>query len=183
MNYDFSDIDHKLAAAHEWLVREYKGVRTGRATPAILDSVGVSAYGSIVPLKQVASVSVEDARSLRIAPFDPSLAKDIERAISAANLGVGTSSDGTGVRVTFPELTTERRQELVKVAKHKLEEARAAVRVARDEGKKEILEAEKEGGMSEDERFRFMEELQKKTDDANTELERTFDSKEKEMTN
>lgn len=183
MNYDFTDIDQKLQAAHEWLVREYKGVRTGRATPAILDSVGVSAYGSIVPLKQVASVSVEDARSLRITPFDPSLAKDIERAISAANLGVGTSSDGTGVRVTFPELTTERRQELVKVAKHKLEEARAAVRVARDEGKKEILESEKEGGMSEDDKFRFMEELQKKTDEANAELERTFDSKEKEMTN
>jgi ribosome recycling factor len=183
MNYDFTDIDQRLKASHEWLVREYKGVRTGRATPAILDSIGVSAYGSMVPLKQVAGVSVEDARSLRITPFDPSLIKDIERAISAANLGVGTSSDGSGVRITFPELTAERRQELVKVAKHKLEEARAAVRVARDEGKKEILEDEKEGGMSEDERFRFMEELQKKTDEANAELERAFESKEKEMTN
>jgi ribosome recycling factor len=181
MNYDFKDIDQRLQASHEWLVREYKGVRTGRATPAILDGIGVSAYGSIVPLKQVASVSVEDARTLRITPFDPSILKDIERAVSAANLGVGTSGDSSGVRVTFPELTSERRQELVKVAKHKLEEARAAVRVARDEGKKEILDAEKEGGMSEDERFRFMEELQAKTDAANAELEKTFESKEKEM--
>ena len=181
MIYDFDPIDQKLAAAKDWLVREYKGVRTGRATPAILDGIGVSAYGSIVPLKQVASVSVEDARTLRITPFDPSILKDIERAVSAANLGVGTSGDSSGVRVTFPELTSERRQELVKVAKHKLEEARAAVRVARDEGKKDILEKEKEGGMSEDDRFRFMEELQKMTDAANTELERTFESKEKEM--
>jgi ribosome recycling factor len=183
MNYDFTDIDQRLKASHEWLVREYKGLRTGRATPAILDSIGVSAYGSIVPLKQVAGVSVEDARTLRVTPFDSSLIKDIERAISAANLGVGTSGDGSGVRVTFPELTAERRQELVKVAKHKLEEARAAVRVARDEGKKEILESEKDGGMSEDEKFRFIEELQKKTDEVNADLERTFDSKENEMTN
>ncbi len=181
MNYQFTDVDQKLAAAREWLAREYKGLRTGRAAPAILDSISVSAYGSMVPVKQVATVSVEDARTLRVSPFDPSILKDIERAISAANLGVGTSADGSSVRVTFPELTTERRQELVKVAKHKLEEARAAVRVARDEAKKDIQEAEKEGGMGEDEKFRIVEELQKHVDAANLELEKAFDSKEKEM--
>ena len=181
MKYDFTVLDQKLSAAADWLGREFKGVRTGRATPAILDSVAVSAYGSMTPLKQLASVGVEDARTLRITPFDPSTLKDIERAISAANLGVGTSADSGGVRVTFPELTGERRQELVKVAKQKLEEARATVRVARDDCKKDILEAEKEGGMSEDEKFRLMEELQKKTDAANADLERAFDSKEKEM--
>ncbi len=181
MIYDFTVLDQKLAAAADWLAREFKGVRTGRATPAILDSLAVPAYGSMVPLKQIASVSVEDARTLRITPFDPSILKDIERSVSAANLGVGTSSDGSGVRVTFPELTSERRQELVKVAKHKLEEARAAVRVARDEIKKDILDAEKEGGMGEDEKFRYMEELQAKTDAANAALEKAFESKEKEM--
>jgi ribosome recycling factor len=181
MIYQFTALDQKLAAAREWLEREFKGVRTGRASPAILDGVGVSAYGSIVPLKQVATVSSEDARTLRVIPFDPSVLKDIERAISAANLGVGTSADSSGVRVTFPELTGERRAELVKVAKHKLEEARAAVRVARDDGKKDILEAEKVGGMGEDEKFRLMEELQKRTDGINAELEKAFENKEKEM--
>jgi ribosome recycling factor len=181
MNYQFTKLDQDLTAAREWLTREYKGLRTGRAAPAILDGVAVVAYGSTVPLKQVATVSVEDARSLRVSPFDPSILKDIERAITAANLGVGTSSDGSAVRVTFPELTTERRQDLVKAAKHKLEEARAAVRVARDDGKKGVLEAEKEGGMGEDEKFRLMEDLQKRVDAANADLEKAFDSKEKEM--
>jgi ribosome recycling factor len=182
MNYEFTTLDQKLAAAADWLAREFKGVRTGRATPAILDSVAVSAYGSMVPLKQVATIGVEDARTLCITPFDPSTLKDIERAISAANLGVGTSADSSGVRVTFPELTGERRQELIKVAKHKLEESRAAVRVARDDAKKDVLEAEKEGGMGEDEKFRIMEELQKRVDAMNASLEKAFDSKEKEMT-
>ena len=181
MNYDFTGLDQKLAAAREWLAREYKGLRTGRAAPAILDSISVTAYGSMVPLKQVANVSVEDARTLRIAPFDPSILKDIERSVAGANLGLGTSADGTSVRVTFPELTSERRQELVKVAKHKLEEARAAVRVARDESKKEVQEAEKEGGMGEDEKFRIVEDMQKRVDAANADLEKAFDSKEKEM--
>ena len=181
MNYDFTVLDQKLAAAREWLAREYRGVRTGRASPAILDGVGVSAYGSIVPLKQIAQVSVEDARTLRITAFDPSVLKDIERAVSTANLGVGTSADSSGVRVTFPELTSERRQELVKVAKHKLEEGRAAVRVARDEIKKHIENAEREGEMNEDDKFRSLEELQKRADAANADLEKAFDNKEKEM--
>jgi ribosome recycling factor len=181
MIYDFTTVDQQLEAAREWLSREYKGLRTGRAAPAILDGISVTAYGSIVPLKQVANVSVEDARTLRVAPFDPSTLKDIERSISQANLGLGTSADSSSVRVTFPELTSERRQELVKVAKQKLEEARAAVRVARDESKKDIQDAEKEGGMGEDEKFRIMEDLQKRIDVANAELEKAFTSKEKEM--
>jgi len=129
-NYDFKQFDSKVGAAKEWLAKEYRGLRTGRATPAILDGVSVSAYGSMMPLKQVANVGVEDARTLRIQPFDASTLKDVERAISAADLGLGTSSDGAIVRVTFPELSTERRQQLIKVAKGKLEEARTTVRLA-----------------------------------------------------
>ncbi len=181
MAYDFTTLDQQLEAAREWLAREYSGLRTGRAAPAILDGISVTAYGSIVPLKQVANISVEDARTIRVVAFDPGTLKDIERAISAANLGLGTSADSSGVRVTFPELTSDRRQELVKVAKHKLEESRAAVRVARDEGKKDVQETEKEGGMGEDEKFRILEDLQKRVDLANAELEKAFDSKEKEM--
>jgi len=182
MEYDFSSFDSKIAAAKEWLTREYRGLRTGRATPAILDGINVSAYGAMSPLKQVANISVEDARSIRVAPYDPSLVKDIERAISAADLGLGIGSDASGVRVMFPELTLERREELIKMAKGKLEESRAAVRVARDEERKIITEEEKEGSISEDERFRSHEEIQKRVDKANGELEEMFAAKQKEMT-
>ncbi len=181
MNYDFSTFDQKLAAAREWLSREYGGLRTGRASPAILDSVVVMAYGSSMPLKQVANIGVEDARTLRVSAWDASLVKDIERAIAAANLGIGTSADAAGVRVTFPELTAERREQLVKVAKHKLEESRTAVRVARDETWKDIQEKEREGTLTEDDKFSLKEELQKRVDAANEGLENAFSKKEAEM--
>ena len=180
-NYDFKQFDAKTGGAKEWLVKEYRGLRTGRAAPAILDGVAVSAYGSMMPLKQVANVGIEDARTLRVQPFDAGLLKDVERAISAVDLGVGTSSDGATVRVTFPELSGERRTQLVKLAKGKLEEARTTLRVARDEAWKEIQTREKEGTLTEDDKFSLKEELQKKVDKANEELEKAFESKEKEM--
>lgn len=181
MNYDFTMLDTKCADAKEWLKREYGGLRTGRANPALLDSVKVNAYGSLMPLKQVANITVEDARTLRIVPWDASLVKDVERAIAQADMGVGTGSDQAGVRVSVPELTSERREQLVKVAKQKLEEARTAVRVARDEVWKDIQDKERDGEMPEDDKFRLKEEMQKKVDKANTELEQAFDKKEQEM--
>ncbi len=180
-NYDLKKFDEKVAAGREWLAREYRGLRTGRANAAILDGVSVSAYGSMMPLKQVATVSVEDARSLRVQPYDINTLKDIERAISAANLGVGTAADSSGIRVTFPDLTTERRQELVKVAKGKLEEARTTVRLARDEVWKEIQEKERASELTEDDKYQLKDDLQKKTDKANEELEKALEAKEKEM--
>jgi len=180
-DYDFKALDSKVAAAKEWLAKEYRGIRTGRATPAILDSVQVSAYGSMTPLKQVGNVSVEDARTLRVSAYDAGVLKDIERGITAANLGVGTSSDGASVRVTFPELTSERREQLVKFAKQKLEEARTSIRLARDESWKEIQEREREGTLTEDDKFQLKEELQKKIDTGNGDLEKAFESKETEM--
>lgn len=181
INYDFKHFDGKLSETREWLAREYRGLRTGRATPAILDGVSISAYGSMMPLKQTSNVSVEDARTLRVTPWDLGLVKDIERGIAAANLGLGMATDQSGVRVTFPELTADRRQELIKVAKHKLEDARTAVRVARDEVWKDIQEREREGTLTEDDKFTLKEQLQKKVDDINASLESAFDSKEKEM--
>ena len=150
-NYDFKQFEAKVVAAKEWLAKEYRGLRTGRAAPAILDGVMASAYGSMMPLKQVASVGVEDARTLRVQPFDASLLKDIERAISAANLGVGTASDGTIVRVT------------------------------RDEAWKDIQEKVRTSELTEDDKFRLKDELQKRIDKANEEMEKAFGSKEKEM--
>lgn len=181
MAYNFADCDKKLADAREWLAREYRGLRTGRASPAILDSVHVEAYGSMTPLKQVANISVEDARTIRITAWDSSVIKEIERGIVAANLGVGTAVDSIGIRVTFPELSSERREQLIKAAKAKLEEARTTVRLIRDETWKDVQEVEKLGGMGEDEKFRLKEELQKKIDAANSELESAFDAKETEM--
>ena len=181
MSYDFKTFDGKVAAAKEWLSREYRGLRTSRASPAILDGISVSAYGSSMPLKQVATVGVEDARTLRVQPFDAGTLKDIERAIAAADLGVGTSSDSTTVRVTFPELTAERRTQLVKVAKGKFEEARTTVRGARDETWKDVQEKERKSELTEDDKFRLKDELQKRVDKANEDLEKAFKAKEKEM--
>lgn len=180
-DYDLKPLGKKIEAAKEWLAKEYRSLRTGRAAPAILDGVQVSAYGSMMPLKQVGNVGVEDARTLRVSAYDAGLIKDIERAISAANLGVGTSSDGSTIRVTFPELSGERREQLVKFAKGKLEEARTSVRLARDESWKEIQEREREGTLTEDDKFSLKEELQKKVDKANEDLEGAFESKQKEM--
>lgn len=180
-NYDFKAFDTKVAGAKDWLTKEYRGLRSGRATPVILDSVSVSAYGSMVPLKSVASIGIEDARTLRVQPFDPSIAKDVERGITGANLGVGTTSDGATIRVTFPELTAERREQFVKLAKVKLEEARTTVRMARDEAWKDIQTREKEGTLTEDDKFQLKDDMQKRVDKANKDLEEAFEKKEQEM--
>ena len=181
MLYDFKTFEAKITGAKEWLAKEYRGLRTGRASPAVLDGVSVSAYGSMTLLKQVAAIGVEDARTLRIQPYDAGILKDIERAVSAADLGLGSSSDGAVLRVTFPELSAERREQLVKVAKGKLEEARTTVRLARDEAWKDIKEKERAGEITEDDKFNHKEEMQKKVDKANEELEKAFEAKEKEM--
>lgn len=180
-NYDFKALDTKIADAKEWLAKEYRGLRTGRASPAILEGISVSAYGSMMPLKQVASVGVEDARTLRVQPFDADLLKDVEKAIAGADLGLGTTTDSSTVRVSFPELTSERRTQLVKVAKGKLEEARTSVRLVREEAWKEIQSREKEGTLTEDDKFSLKEDLQKRVDKANEDLEKAFESKETEM--
>ncbi|MDR3571389.1 MAG: ribosome recycling factor [Candidatus Pacebacteria bacterium] len=181
MPFDFKPLETKVAAAKDWLSKEFRNFRTGRANPAILDSVSVSTYGSMMPLKQVAQIGVEDARTIRVQPYDASTIKDVERSITAANLGVGTSSDGQVVRVTFPDLTGERRTELLKMAKAKLEEARAAIRIARDEAWKLIQELERDSKITEDDKFSLKNELQKKIDTANEELEGMFETKETEM--
>lgn len=182
MTHDTKIFDEKVQAAKEWLVREYGAIRTGRANPVLLDGVKVQAYGSLMPVKQVANVSVEDARTIRVAPWDMGLVKDVERAITQADLGIGVTADSAGVRVTVPELTAERREQLTKAAKGKLEEARTAVRVARDEARKIVQESERAGEISEDDRFRQHEELQKRSDAANEALEALFEKKEHELT-
>lgn len=181
MAYSFDSFSVSAQETIEWLTREFGGIRTGRATPAILDGVTVESYGARMSLKEVGSVGIEDARTLRIAPWDSSQIKPIEKAILDADLGLSVVSDDRGIRVVFPELTGERREQLLKIAKTKLEDARIATRKARDEANREIDTAKKAGDMSEDDAFRAKAELQKRVDDTNTQLEALYTKKESEM--
>ena len=181
MAYDFKQLKTNIAATHEWLVKEMSGIRTGRATPTLLDGVQVEAYGARMPISQVASLSTEDARTLRITPWDASQVKEIERAITLANLGVSSAVDDKGLRVFFPELTSERREQLLKISKQKLEEARVALRGERDKVWSDIQAKEKDGKLSEDEKFRAKDEMQKLIDEGNKKLEELAERKEKEI--
>jgi ribosome recycling factor len=181
MAYDFKRFDNRSAEVDTWLLREFSGIRTGRATPALLDLVSIEAYGSRMPMNQVGNVSVEDPRTLRISVWDSSLIRDVEKAITNADLGVSLVTDGSGIRVIFPTLTSERRTQLLKIAKAKLEEARVSIRGARDEAMKEIDAQQKAGELSEDDRFAAKEELQKRVDTRNRALESHYDQKEKEI--
>ena len=181
MAYDFKAFDKRIADIVERAGKELSGIRTGRAAPMILDGITVESYGTRMPLNQVANIAIEDARTLRVAPWDQSLAKDIEKAITVANLGLSVGVDEKGVRVFFPELTADRRVSLVKIAKEKIEECRASLRSARDDVWSDIQAQERDGKMSEDEKFRYKEEMQKKVDAANEKFEQALERKEKEI--
>jgi ribosome recycling factor len=182
MAYNFTQFKQGTKDIEEWLKRELSTIRTGRATPAILDGVRVEAYGSDMSIMELANISVEDARVLRIAPWDMSQAKSIEKGIIASDLGLSVSVDDKGLRVMFPELTSDRRVSLVKVAKQKLEDARVTLRTEREKVMKDLEKQEKEGVISEDEKFRLKTELQKMLDDTNRMLDEAFAKKEKEIT-
>lgn len=181
MNYDFKTFKQKLADVESWLLKEMSGIRTSRAAPALLDGVRVEAYGSPLNIKEVATVSVEDPRTLRVSAWDASLGKEVEKAITAANLGVSVSAGEGGVRVSFPDLTSERRASLVKLAKERLEEARRSLRVRRDEIWQDIQKKEKDGGMGEDDKFRFKDEMEKLVGETGKKLEDIFARKEREI--
>jgi ribosome recycling factor len=181
MAYDFKPLEKKISDIVTRASKELAGIRTGRAAPAILDGITVESYGSRVPINQVAGVSVEDARTLRIAPWDASLGKEIEKAIMQANLGLSVALDERGVRVAFPELTAERRASLVKLAKEKVEECRATLRKARDEVWSDIQQKERDGDMPEDDKFRAKDDMQKRIDAANKQFDDLLERKEREM--
>ena len=171
MAYNFGPLDGQVKETEEWLVREMSGIRTGRAAPAILDAIKPEVYGARTPITQVASVTIEDARTLRIVPWDKTLNKAIEKAITDADLGVSVSTDDLGLRIAFPELTAERRTLLLKVANEKVEQAKVTLRGHRAQALKDIDATEKDGGMGQDEVTRLKEEVQKKIDAGTTSLE------------
>jgi ribosome recycling factor len=181
MQYNFSNFKIELKKIEDFLSKEYSQLNIGRASPMILDGVSIESYGSYVPLKNVASVSIEDPKTLRVAPWDKSQIKGIEKAIIGSNLGLSVATDDLGIRVIFPQLTTDTRKTLVKVLKEKLEEQRITVRKEREVVLNDIEAKEKDGSMTEDEKFRAKEELQKIINETNTKLEATFEKKEREV--
>jgi ribosome recycling factor len=183
MTHDFSALKVKIQETKDWLSNEYLGIRTGRATPTLLDSIRVESYGSKMPINQLASVNIEDARTLRISPWDASQVQAIEQAIAKADLGVSASVDEKGLRVSFPELTAERRGMLQKIVKDKLEHARISMRGARDEAWSDIQKNEKDKEISEDEKFRYKDEMQKLINEGNTALDDIAKRKEEEILN
>lgn len=181
MAYDFSKLEKHIKETEEWLAREYTGIRTGRATPALLDNIKSEAYGVVTPIQQLGSITIEDARTIRVIPWDKSVVKNIEKAITDADLGVGVGSDEMGVRVSFPELTAERRTMLVKLAKDKLEQARVTLRGHRADTIRDIEADQKGGGMGEDDAKRYKDEVQKRIDKGNEALDALAKKKETEI--
>ncbi len=181
MSYNFSPLKQKIQETEEWLRGEFSSIRTGRATPVILDAVSVESYGARMAVNQVASISTEDPKTLRIVPWDATQLKTIEKGIMDADIGLSVVTDDKGLRVVFPELTSERRTSLVKIAKQKHEEARISLRKEREGAKNEIDSKEKAGVVSEDDKFRYLEEMQKMIDEANKKLDELAERKEKEI--
>ena len=174
-------IKQRMKEITDWLQKEFSMIRTGQASPSILDNVKVESYGTKLPLVQVASVGIEDARTLRISPWDSGNIKPIEKGITDADIGVSVVIDDTGLRAVFPELTGERREQLAKLAKSKLEDARVSVRSERDDAIKQIETAQKNGEMSEDDKFGQKDAIQKLVDKTNAELEELYKTKEREI--
>ena len=171
----------KMEGAVEALRREFTGVRTSKATPALLDTVRVEAYGSHVPLNQVASVSAPEPRLLVLQPWDRAMITPIEKALQTSDLGLKPSNDGKVIRVPIPALTEERRKEYVRLLHKMTEEGRVAVRQARKDANDDIKRRQKDGDLSEDDARREQDEVQKLTDRFIHQMEELLKHKEAEV--
>ncbi|MFB5083027.1 ribosome recycling factor [Symbiobacterium thermophilum] len=175
------DAEERMKKAVEVFRQEVAGMRANRATPALLDKVRVEAYGSEVPVNNVATIEVPDPRTLVIKPWDRSLIKAIERAINASDLGLNPTNDGQVIRLSIPPMTEERRRELVKVVAKRTEEQRVAIRNIRRDANEQIKKLEKDKAVSEDESKRAQDEVQKLTDKYIKEVDQLMAAKEKEI--
>jgi len=171
----------QMEKAVEAMRREFTSVRTGKATPALLDTVRVDAYGSKMPINQVATVSAPEPRMLTVQPWDKSLLSHIEKAIQTAELGLNPANDGNIIRVPIPQLTEERRKDMVKLLHKLAEEGRVAIRHARQEANKDLKKKQGSHEISEDESHRQMELVQKLTDEYIDKIEHLLKAKEHEV--
>ena len=176
-----ADCKDKMAKDVEHLRDEFSRVRTGRATPALVEKMRVDYYGSEVPLQQLAGFSVPEPRLLVIQPYDKGAVGAIEKAIQQSDLGINPSNDGQVVRLKFPELTQDRRKEMVKVVKHQAEEGRVAVRNVRRHARQELEALEKAGDLSRDELERIEKDLEKATHEVVAEVDQLLSHKEHEL--
>ena len=172
--------DDKMRKTYEHLESDYQGIRAGRANPHVLDKLRVNYYGTPTPIQQVGNVTIPEARMIQIAPWEKSLIREIEKAILTSDIGINPSNDGSVIRLVFPELTEERRKDLVKEVKKKAEESKVAVRNIRRDGNdafKKLAKAE----VSEDEIKELTDELQKLTDKYIKDVDKLMEEKSKEI--
>jgi ribosome recycling factor len=175
------DARERMGKSVDSTQHEFSTVRTGRASPALLDRVTVDYYGAMTPLNQLATISAPEARLITVQPYDKSSIKAIEKAINESDVGLNPSNDGNLIRLAVPELTEERRKELVKVVRHLAEEGRVAVRNIRRDVMHDLRELKSDGEMSSDDEHRGEVELQKLTDAKITMLEGVLKTKEEEI--
>jgi len=175
------DVRSRMAGAIEHLRTELGGVRTGRASPALIETMLIDYFGTPTPLRQLAGFSVPDAMLLVVTPYDKSSLGAIEKAIQTSDLGINPSNDGVVIRLAFPPLTEERRKDLVKVVRHKAEEAKVAVRNLRRGGRHELEALEKDGSISSDELDRAEKELEKLTQEQVAGIDQVLAHKEREL--
>ncbi|TCJ16640.1 ribosome recycling factor [Rubrobacter taiwanensis] len=178
---DLSGAEARMKKSVEAVRREFATVRTGRANPAILDRIEVEAYGSRMPLRSVAGINVPEARLITVTPFDPNTIKAIEKAIRESDIGLNPQSDGKVIRLPIPELTEERRRELIRVVRGMAEEGRVSIRNIRRAEMREIGEWRREGEISEDDERRVEEELQRLTDRYIGQIDAMLRDKEAEL--
>jgi ribosome recycling factor len=179
--YDAQDLKRRMHGAIESLRHDFGGLRTGRASSSLLEPIHVDAYGANMPLAQVASISVPEPRMLQINVWDRGLVVAVEKAIRASNLGLNPQTEGQVIRLRMPDLTQERRKELVKVAHQYAEKARIAVRNVRRDGMDHLKQLEKAHLMSEDDHKKKADDVQKMTDDTIKEIDQVLKAKEQEI--
>jgi len=181
LNKIFQETEEEMKKALLELEQEFNTIRTGRATPSLIDNVMVEAYGARSPIKQIASVSIPDARTIVIQPWDKGTLGAIEKALLAANLGFTPNNDGRMIRINLPTLTEDRRKEFVKLAKRMAEDARISVRNIRRKHKEEVKKLEKDRQIGEDEMYADIDKIQELTDKYIKKVDERLEKKEKEI--
>ena len=176
-----ADASAKIDKSFDTLKSQFAGLRTGKASPALVDGVKVDYYGAPTPLKNLATISTPEPRQIKIAPFDPSILGEMNKAILAANLGVTPQTDGRVLRITIPELNEERRKEIVKVAKKQAEDQKIVMRNIRRDANEAVKKLEKDKKITEDERDQGLEKIQKATDEGIARVDAELKSKEAEV--
>ncbi len=176
------DAEGKMQKSAEAVTREFSTIRTGRASPALVEGVRVEYYGTPTPLKQLAAIHASDPKLLTIQPWDVKLLPEIEKALLKADLGLSPQNDGKLIRVPIPPLSTERREELAKVAHKMAEEGRVSIRTVRHAAKEAIEKLMKDKAINEDEKFRSLDDLQKLTDRYHKKVDDLLAAKESELT-